>query len=83
MSLLIAFLILLGSFPVGYLVRGLTKEEIEPGRKYFRGIWIVCLVLSVLMLFYSMRDLLYQQAIVFTLLFIANVAFISWKNEKN
>lgn len=79
MSLLIAFLILLGSFPVGYVIKGLTKEEIEPGRKYFKGIWIVCLALSVMMLFYYMVDLLYRQAIVFTLLFIANIAFISWR----
>tara|TARA_Y100000310_G_C20594792_1_gene769932 strand:- start:785 stop:1027 length:243 start_codon:yes stop_codon:yes gene_type:complete len=79
MSLLIAFLILLGSFPIGYMVKYLTKEEIRSGRKYFRGVWIVCLAGAIAMLFSSTMNLLDKQAIIFTLLFMANVAFISWR----
>jgi hypothetical protein len=78
MSLLIAFVVLLVSFPVGYVLRYFTKDELKVGRKYFKIIWIVCLVGAIGMLFYSMADLLYKQAVIFTLLFMANVAFISW-----
>jgi len=79
MSLMIAFIILIASFPIGYIVKSLTKEELKSGKKYFQVVWIICLVLSVGMVFYSMSDDYYRQAVIFTLLFIANVAYISWK----
>ena len=79
MSLIIAFLILVLSFPVGYLVKYFTKEELKSGKKYFQIVWIICLVLAIVMLFYPISDVNYKQSLIFGLLFIANIAFISWK----
>ena len=79
MSLLIAFIVLLASFPAGYILKSLTKEEMAQGNKYFRYTWIASLIIAVFFLFSSISDPNYKQAIIFSLLFIANVAFISWK----
>jgi len=79
MSLVIAFLILFASFPVGYVIRHLTKEEMKSGKQYFQIVWVVCLVIAVGMLFFPLNDNLYKQSMIFTLLFIANIAFISWR----
>ncbi|MEM3074704.1 MAG: hypothetical protein QW727_02060 [Candidatus Pacearchaeota archaeon] len=78
-NLLIAFLILLASIPIGYILKYITKEEIESGRKYFKIIWITSLVLAFILLFIPINSSKYKQVIIFTLLFIANVVFISWK----
>ncbi len=79
MNSIILFLILACSFPIGYLLKYLTKEEIKPGKKYFQVVWLISLIIAIGMLFYPMENLIYKQAVIFTLLFIANVAFISWK----
>ncbi|PIN95241.1 hypothetical protein COU53_00375 [Candidatus Pacearchaeota archaeon CG10_big_fil_rev_8_21_14_0_10_30_48] len=79
MNTIILFLILACSFPIGYLLKYLTKEELKSGRKYFQMVWFVSLIIAIGMLFYPTEDLIYKQAVIFTLLFIANIAFISWK----
>ncbi|MAG07459.1 hypothetical protein CMI46_01435 [Candidatus Pacearchaeota archaeon] len=79
MSLLIAFVILLASFPVGYVLKYFTKDEMKVGRRYFRVVWILCLCLAIGFLFFPFNDFVYRQSVVFSLLFMANVAFISWK----
>ena len=79
MSLLIAFLILIASFPTGYILRYLTKEELKAGKKYFKSVCTISLVLAIGFLFLPLNNLVYKQTIIFSLLFMANVAFISWK----
>ena len=49
-------LIFLTSIPVGYFLAWLTKEELEPGRKWFKlFIYILVIIIAVALLFY--RDL--------------------------
>ena len=74
----LGFLLLLFSIPVGYALKKITREEIEQGRHYFRIILIASLILAVVFLVIDISYNL-KLPIIFTLLFIANVAFISWK----
>ena len=79
MGLLYAFILLLASIPAGYVLKSITKEELKPGKKYFRVIWIISIGLAVVFFMLSINDYNLKLSIIFTLLFIANVAFISWK----
>ena len=77
--MLYAFLLLIMSVPIGYLLRSITKEELKAGKKYFRLFWIISLIVAFGMLFVDFNDYTLKLSIIFTLLFMANVAFISWK----
>lgn len=79
MGLLYGFILLLASIPLGYLLKKITKEEIKPGKKYFRVLWIISLGLAIVFFMLSINDYNLKLSIIFSLLFIANVAFISWK----
>ena len=79
MELIYAFLLLLTSIPAGYLLKYLTKEEIKDGRKYFRLLCFASLFLAIGLLFIPFENYNINKSIIFTLLFIANVAFISWR----
>ncbi len=79
MELIFAFVLLLASIPAGYILKHLTKEEIQDGRKYFKIIWITSLILAISFLFFSFNDSPQKQTLIFSLLFITNVAFISWR----
>ena len=79
MEIIYAFLLLLSSIPVGYILKKLTKEEIKSGKIYFHKLWISCLILSFALLFVPFNNEIIKITSIFTLLFIANVAFINWK----
>lgn len=79
MTLWLAFVILLASIPIGYLLKYLTKDEIKAGKHYFNILWAASLALAILFLFIDVNNEVYKKSIIFSLLFIANVAFISWK----
>jgi hypothetical protein len=81
MNLLLAFVILASSFPIGYIIKYLTKEEIKSGKIYFQATWVISLVLAIGFILFPIHDYFYKQAIIFTLLFIANVAYISWRGK--
>lgn len=78
----LAFIVLVASFPIGYVLKALTKEEMGIGKKYFKYLWFLTLGLSVFFLFTNLDDQNTKLSIIFTLLFIANVAFISWGAKK-
>jgi len=70
-TLLIA-VILASSFPVGYLLAYLCKEELVTGRKWFKMISWACLAL-ILVLLFVYRD----YSVILTLTYIAVVSLIS------
>ena len=79
MGLFLTFMGLLASIPIGYILKYLTKEELDNGRKYFKVIWIFCLIIAIGFLFFPLDSIEYKKSIIFTLLFIADVVFISWR----
>ena len=78
-DILIAFIVLIASWPAGYMLKSLTEEELKPGKKYFQLLWITSFALAIIFLILPLNDLNVKKAVIFTLLFMANVAFISWK----
>jgi len=78
MEYLIAVLVLVLAVPCGYLLRHFTKEEIKPGKKYFKVIWIGSLLLAVVAFLINL-ELAAKNTLVFGLLFISIVSYISWR----
>ena len=79
MSYLIAVAILILSVPIGYLLKLSTKEEMKSGKKYFKILFIVSWILAFVFLLIPIGDAVFKNTVIFSLLFIGNVAFISWK----
>ncbi len=79
MSTWFGLLVLLLSFPAGYILRSMTREEIGGGRQYFLVLWVGSFVLALGFLFFELFERSLNLAVIFTLLFMANVGFISWK----
>lgn len=75
---LLVFLILASAFPVGYLLAYLCKEELAAGRKYFKILaWLAVVLAIIFLLFY--RDF----SIILTLAYISIVALISVHKSYN
>jgi len=77
MKWIITITILLASLPIGYMLRALTKEELKSGKKYFRAIWVLSLIISLFILIAPLDNIIKKSSI-FSLLFIGIVGFISW-----
>lgn len=68
--------IILLSVPIGYLIAYLCRDELVVGRKWFRAIAIVSILLLI---YFAIID---NYAISLTLLFISVVSIISlWKSH--
>lgn len=78
MNYILAFVVLLLSIPLGYFLRGITKEELRSGKKYFFIIWVGCVVL---LMGFLLVNSLFEETLfyVFSFLFIGVVSFISWR----
>jgi len=75
MQTLITILILVTSFPIGYLLAYLTKDELIDGRKYFIVVAIIGLILSLIFGFLG------KLVIVLTLFYMVIVSLICiWKS---
>lgn len=69
---MIIAVILASSFPAGYLLAYLCKEELVMGRKWFKGIsWICLMVIIILLQVYR------NYSIILTLSYLAIVSLIS------
>ncbi|HRZ85546.1 MAG TPA: hypothetical protein P5277_02085 [Candidatus Paceibacterota bacterium] len=77
-KIITSVIILLLAIPIGYILKHYTKEEIKSGRKYFFYLFITSIVISSIFLFIPINFVL-KSTIIFGLLFIAIVSFISWK----
>jgi len=73
-----AIIILICAIPAGYFLKYFTKEEIKSGKRYFKIIWVSALILAAIAIFFNVSAEL-KKTIIFSLLFIAIVAFINWK----
>jgi len=79
MEYIIAIIILLLAIPLGYLLKYYTKDEMKQGKKYFKILGILSLVLGIIMISISFPDPNLNKTAVFSLFFIAIVSFISWR----
>ena len=79
MGFVYGFLLLLSSIPAGHILRHLTKEELKQGKKYFLIVWILSIVGALVLLANPMINNNFRLSMIFTMLFIANVAYINWK----
>lgn len=82
-KLVVAISILILAIPLGYLLKILTKEEIPQGRIYFEILWVTSLVIGSILFFINFNNEYYKYTILFTLIFISIISFISWYNSKN
>jgi len=73
--MLLEIILLILAIPVGYLLAYLTKDELVQGRKWFRVIIAVSLILTFW--FYLAN----QNAIALTSLFIVIATFVSYKKS--
>ncbi|MBM3234120.1 hypothetical protein FJZ19_03425 [Candidatus Pacearchaeota archaeon] len=72
MGLTLLVLILLTSFPAGYLLAHLCRDELVPGRKWFKLISVVSLLTALIMLF------VYKNfPVILTLIYICIISLIS------
>lgn len=72
LPIILIFIILAAAFPAGYLLAYLCRDELQNGRKWFRGIsWAALIVIIILLFFYKSVE------IILTLAFIAIVSLIS------
>jgi len=80
MKTLFAILILLSAIPIGYILNYFTKEELKQGKKYFKILSITTPTLAIITLFINLNTE-YKKTIIFSLLFISVVSFISWREN--
>jgi len=78
MEYILAIVVLLCAIPLGYLLKYETKEEINAGRGYFKILWAGSLALAIFSLFLPI-NLIIKQTLIFSLIFMAIVSFVSWK----
>ena len=72
LQIILEIAILASAFPAGYLLSYLCRDELKMGRKWFRGITAICIILAlILAVFYR------NAPIILTLDYIAIVALIS------
>lgn len=79
MENIIALAILVTAIPLGYFLKYLTPEELNPGRKYFKTLFIGSLVLAIILLFVGFEEVNTKKTAVMSLFYISIVSFISWK----
>ena len=73
---LLLILVLASSYPVGLLLAYLTRDELVSGRKWFKAISVLTLVVAIAFL------VLYRNyAIILTLIYIVIVSFISLRKS--
>lgn len=76
MITLLLILVLLSSFPIGYLLAYLCRDELVQGRKWFILLGVIALAASLVMAFLSI-DKAIKFSIILALFYIAIVSFIS------
>ena len=76
---LIAVIVLTCGIPIGLMLKKSTKEELKSGKKYFKILWIGCLILAIVAYFIPVNYSL-KMTVIFSLLFVAIVSFMSWKD---
>ncbi|MBS3072002.1 hypothetical protein J4408_03355 [Candidatus Pacearchaeota archaeon] len=69
--MLVELIFLALAVPVGFLIVSLTEDELKEGKKWFRIIFVVSIVLAALCFVYG------WSAAANTLVFMAIVAFVS------
>jgi hypothetical protein len=75
LQIALTIIILFTAFPVGYLLAYLTKEELKAGRKWFKIIsWISIILCFVFLL---LIDIEQKFTIVFSLVYIATISLTS------
>lgn len=77
-EILYAILILILAIPIGVILKKITKEEIDYGKNYFQILSIMSITIAIFLLFLPIESNLKKTAI-FSLIFIAIVSFISYK----
>lgn len=82
-TLLIGILILIIGILIGLILRKTTEEEIKSGRVYFNVLWISGIILAVIFFFIPIEDKEYKYTLIFSLLFISIVSFVSWIKPNN
>ncbi|MCK9596013.1 hypothetical protein M0R19_02425 [Candidatus Pacearchaeota archaeon] len=75
-QLLLGIILLLLGIPIGNILAKMTKEELKPGRIWFKTILILSSIGAIIFL------VLKNDALLFILLFIAVVTSRSLKNKK-
>lgn len=77
-QILISLAILLTSFPAGYLLAYLARDELVSGRKYFLALACISLIASFIIAFFSFAG---KIPAILALFYIAIVSFVSaWKS---
>ncbi len=71
--MILEVIVLILAIPIGYLLAWMARDELIIGRKWFRIMMVLSILLSILFL------ILNNFAIFYTLIFILIVAFISYK----
>lgn len=74
--------VLILAIPIGLILKRMTIEEMESGRIYFNILWLSSIILAIAFYFIPMSNVYDQYTIIFGLLFIAIISFISWKNPR-
>jgi hypothetical protein len=77
MNWILNVVILLLAIPVGFLIAYLCRDELVQGRKWFQGVIALCFIGAIY--FFIVEN----QIIVFSLAFLAIVAFISLLKSKD
>lgn len=78
---MLLLIVLLCAIPVGFLLAKLTKEELKQGRKAFKAIITISSIILIISIFLPLSSD-NKQFILASTLFIALLAFISMKKEK-
>ena len=78
---IIPFMVLISAIPAGYLLRHFTKEEMSQGKMYFKILWTSSLVAAFIFLFVGLENNIMKKSVIFSLLFISIVSFISWRQN--
>lgn len=76
-TITVAISVLIIAIPIGFILRKMTPEELKDGKIYFAIIWLLSLILALISFFlnFSEAD---KYTIIFSLIFIAIISFISW-----
>lgn len=74
LKIILSIVVTLAGFPLGILIKKLTKDEQKTGRKYFKLLVLACVVGIILTLFFVRDNLLFAIEI---LVFIFLVALAS------
>ncbi len=77
-------LIILSAIPLGYLLAWLSREELVPGRAWFRRLMVVSLVIGGMLLLYGQPEGLTMGVFLAILAFIAYIQSFkaSWTKKQ-